>query len=198
LLFYLVWKHIEKDEVLNMDTKSVLQEFEKVAAYYITELERYSDDQFAQKPSADQWSVGQMYNHLIQFCLFVQLKAIDACASLHAPTNGEKSEAGQQIFQNGGFPPVKIKVPASPEFTPKNPESKEEVKQNLLSVIDKVREAESKLASIPPDRQVAHPRLGYLNAVEWFQLVVMHFKHHLRQKQELDSFLGLTETKIPQ
>lgn len=87
------------------------------------------------------------------------------------------------------LPPVKIKVPDSPEYTPTTPESTEEVKVRLQLLTAKMREIEPSVAGIPRDRKVPHPAFGYLSAIEWFQLVPMHFRHHLRQKQELDDFL---------
>jgi hypothetical protein len=34
-----------------------------------------------------------------------------------------------------------------------------------------------------------HRALGYLGAKEWFQLIVMHFRHHMVQKKRIDLFL---------
>ncbi|MDQ0430163.1 MULTISPECIES: hypothetical protein [Caryophanaceae] len=46
-----------------------------------------------------------------------------------------------------------------------------------------------KLASIDPNHKVEHGGFGWLNAKEWHKLVDMHFRHHLRQKEELESYL---------
>jgi len=35
-----------------------------------------------------------------------------------------------------------------------------------------------------------HVILGMLTATEWYQLMEMHFRHHLRQKEELEHFLS--------
>ncbi len=42
-----------------------MKKFEELATYYIEELERYSIEQFRTKPSSEEWSLGQMYSHLI-------------------------------------------------------------------------------------------------------------------------------------
>lgn len=60
-----------------MDTKEVLGRFEQVSAYYIEEISKYSLDEFTRKPSEDEWSLGQMYNHLIKSTLHLHLKAIE-------------------------------------------------------------------------------------------------------------------------
>ncbi|MFD1884912.1 DinB family protein [Paenibacillus wenxiniae] len=48
--------------------------------------------------------------------------------------------------------------------------------------IPKCAHSEHKL-SLPT---VAHPRLGGLNAWEWFWLIEMHYRHHLHQQQRLE------------
>jgi hypothetical protein len=37
--------------------------------------------------------------------------------------------------------------------------------------------------------KTAHPAFGFLDAFEWFQLIEIHFRHHLRLKNRLDKFL---------
>jgi len=43
----------------------------------------------------------------------------------------------------------------------------------------------------PLESKTPHPAFGYLNAREWYQIIPMHFHHHLRQKSRLDKFLGV-------
>ncbi|MEW5597133.1 DinB family protein, partial [Peribacillus frigoritolerans] len=45
------------------------------------------------------------------------------------------------------------------------------------------------LSDIPASQKVQHRRMGYLNAEEYFQLIEMHFRHHLRQKERIDRVL---------
>jgi hypothetical protein len=132
-----------------------------------------------------------MYLHLIRTALFMQLKNAEACREQEtaAPSTG-KTEPGVEIFALGSFPPVRVRVPASPQYTPPQPESIEEIEHGLHAVIARMREVEPTLASIPEDRTVSHPRLGGLNALEWYALVEMHYRHHLLQKERLDSYLN--------
>lgn len=173
-----------------MNTVEILKSFEGFADAYLTALEGYTTEQFTKKPATDEWSLGQMYNHLINSGLFMQIKSIEQCASEQAVIGEGKSDAGEQILAAGEFPSIAIKVPDSPQYTPANPASMAEVKERLLHLLEKMREIEPAVASIPADRTAPHPRLGHLNAMEWFQLVPMHFAHHLRQKARLDAFVG--------
>lgn len=176
-----------------MNTKQLLEQFENTANYYLNEIQKYTLDQMTRKPSEDEWSLGQMYLHLVGSALYMQLRNVELCREQESPSvSNERPEAVKAMFAAGSFPPERIHVPASPQYTPKQPESLEEMAQGLHAVIARMRELEPTLAAIPADRAVAHPRMGLFNAVEWFTLVEMHYRHHLLQKERLDSFLRST------
>ncbi|MDM5153764.1 DinB family protein [Bacillus sp. DX1.1] len=173
-----------------MNTKIMLEKFESLAMYYVNELEKYSLKQFTEKPSEDEWSLGQMYNHLLSSA-YMQLGAIKTCTTESATVDGKKTEMGEKVYGMGAFPPIQIKLPNRPGYTPNNPTNKEEIKQALLQLIEQMKEVELTLSSSPSNHKVEHPGLGYLNAVEWFQLIYMHFAHHLRQKERLEEVLPI-------
>lgn len=173
-----------------MDTKQILERFETTARIYLEELNNFSLEQLTRKPAEDEWSLGQMYLHLAGLTMSMHLRNIESCRMQeNAAAQEGKTEAGEEIFAAGSFPPVRFRVPASPQYTPKQPESIEEIVQGMHAVIARMREMEPTVASIPADRMVQHPRFGGLNALEWFALVEMHFRHHLMQLERLDSFL---------
>ncbi|ASS97171.1 DinB family protein [Peribacillus simplex] len=172
-----------------MDTKEISKRFEQVATYYIEELSKYSLDEFTRKPSEDEWSLGQMYNHLINGTLYLHLKAIKQCANGTTSDGGKKTEIGESIFKEGTFPPIRLKGPDTPDFTPPNPTGKEEVKEGLLQIIEKMQEIEKSSLTFRTARKFSTEEWDYLNAEEYFQLIEMHFRHHLRQKERIDQFL---------
>lgn len=175
-----------------MSTIETVNRMEEITNHYLQKLQNYSIEQLQLKPSEDEWSLGQMYLHLIQSALYMQLRNIELCRINQADSvvvGGTKSEAGEAVFTHGGFPPVQIKVPASPQYTPAQPESKEQIAKGLELVLSKMKEIEPVLKEISPLHTVAHPRLGALDATEWFQLVEMHYRHHLHQMERLESFL---------
>lgn len=189
-----------------MDTKETLRRFEDTVNGYIQELEGFSLEQLLWKPAEDEWSLGQMYMHLILSSQFMQLRNAELCLAPNgAPVDSPagKTEQGEQLFKAGSFPPVRIQVPPSPQYTPPQPDSKEQIAGGLRDTVRRMTEIEPKLAAAfdpavqamsEPDKSaafalahntVAHPRLGGLNALEWFQLIEMHYRHHLLQKQRL-------------
>jgi hypothetical protein len=52
--------------------------------------------------------------------------------------------------------------------------------------MQRLRQWESRVDAINPNYKVKHEGFGWLNAREWFDLVGMYFRHHLRQKGELE------------
>lgn len=173
-------------------TKVALQRFEETAAHYIHELDQFSLEQLRQKQSENEWSIGQMFQHLISSALYMQLRNLDQCLMpSQDPTvpGTEKTEVGVAIFSQGSFPPTRIHVPPSPQYTPEQPESKEQLIQGLHTVIQRMKDIEPTLEKVSKKHTVSHPRFGGLCAEEWFLLVEMHYRHHLLQldrlKQEL-------------
>lgn len=176
-------------------TKEALQQFEETAVYYIHELDFFSLDQLKRKPSDDKWSIGQMIQHLINSALHMHLHNMNQCLVSQDPqaSSAGKTETGAAAFAQGSFPPIRIQVPPSPQYTPKQPESKEQLIQGLRTVIQRMKEAEPTLEKASKQHTVSHPAFGGLNAEEWFLLVEMHYRHHLLQLDRLKQGLAFCE-----
>lgn len=100
-------------------TKEVLQRFEETVAHYIHELDLFSMEQLKQKPSDNDWSIGQMVQHLINSALYMQLRNVDQClvpSEDSLVSQAGKTEAGAAIFAEGSFPPIRVQVPPSPNI----------------------------------------------------------------------------------
>ncbi|MED5016501.1 DinB family protein [Paenibacillus chibensis] len=173
-------------------TKESLQRFEETALHYIHELDSFSLDQLQQKPSDNEWSIGQMIQHLINSALHMHLRNMDQCLVPKDPQGSPagKTETGAAAFAQGSFPPIRIQVPPSPQYTPKQPESKEQLIQGLHAVIQRMKEAEPTLEKASKQNTLSHPSFGGLNAEEWFLLVEMHYRHHLLQLDRLKQGLA--------
>lgn len=175
-------------------TTEALQALEVTVGRYLTELENLDMEQLLHKTNEEEWSLGQMYLHLIQSAQFMHLRNVDQCLAGSEPTlitAGEKTEIGRTVFERGSFPPDRIRVPASPQYTPKQPESKEQLMEGLLAVVERMKHTEPALSQAPERNKVPHPRFGALNAKEWFLLIEMHYRHHFLQLGRLKGELNL-------
>jgi len=161
--------------------------FLEIIEAYKNDLQNYTLEQLQYKSEEGKWSVGTMYNHLIDVAL-EYLQHVETCAAASVEQSLGKTDAGEQLYELGGFPPIKIKLPDALD-TPSNPGSKEQLADGIVHIMQKVAEWAGKVDAINPNYKVKHDGFGWLNAREWYELIGMHFRHHLRQKAELDQKL---------
>ena len=86
----------------------------------------------------------------------------------------------------GKFPPVKIKGIGQ---EPVQPESPMKVKDSFYRFFKVMQKTAKEIDASNLKYKTLHPTLGMLNALEWFKLIDMHFKHHLRQKARFDKHI---------
>lgn len=176
-----------------MKTTQHIKTLESLIRTWTIELDRYTDEQFLRKPDAHQWSIGQVYMHLIRSAQDFHLRQVRLCLDRQSTNiTGGKKLPGILTYAFGVIPPVRVSVPPSPQYTPPQPTGKEEVRSGLQEVLAAVRAVAPEVEQAPSDWKSEHPAFGYLNAAEWFQLIPMHFRHHFRQQKRLNTFLGVT------
>ncbi|MBG9794540.1 hypothetical protein ABD76_19230 [Paenibacillus dendritiformis] len=177
-----------------MGIADILARFDEITDHYVRELGKYSMEELRRKPAENEWSLGQMYLHLAHSALHMQLRHAERCMESGAAGEGagEKTEAGRAAFEQGSFPPVRIRVPAGAQYTPPQPESKEQLAAKLEEARRRMHEIGASLQGAATERlqrTAAHPAFGALNAAEWFAMPEMHYRHHLLQKERLDAFI---------
>ncbi|WP_419887539.1 DinB family protein [Neobacillus niacini] len=159
----------------------------KLLITFKSALYNYSLEQLRYISKEGVWSIGQMYDHLIVVA-HEYLDNLETCATLTEEQPFGKTQFGEQLFRNGGFPPIKIRLPDELNSPPNNSESTEDLIIRMDQLIQRLSQWESKVDNINPHNKVEHGGFGWLNAKEWYDLVGMHFRHHLRQKDELESY----------
>ena len=179
-----------KFKLLIMETKTIRENFEKTANLWIKDLDKYTEDEFKIKPADDAWSLGQVYQHITKSAMFFQFARIKECISSDEHASEPMSERTIGIYKMGSFPPMEVKVPIEFQPTPAQPENKEEARTKIKEVIALMSEYATKIDNASHHGKAQHPALGYLNAIEWFELIDMHFRHHLRQKEKIEKFIA--------
>ncbi|GKS11802.1 hypothetical protein YDYSY3_28020 [Paenibacillus chitinolyticus] len=170
-----------------MDTKEMLRKFEETVSGYIRELDGVSLEQLLWKPAEDEWSLGQMHVHLIHSAQFMHLRNVALCLAPNgnpAVSSTGKTKPGEEVFGAGSFPSDRVQVPPSPQYTPPQPEGKEQLVDGLRGTVRRMTEIERAVAAaFDPVAQaisepgkdtafelvrntVVHPRFGGLNALE--------------------------------
>lgn len=159
---------------------------------YVLALDRYTDEQFAAKPSEDEWSLGQMYEHLYIATTFFFMANIKRCLEHRkGQEGGEMTTTGQTLLQQKSFPATKIKVPESVRGAEPEARERDAYRTLFAELVDGSITLTADLQQDEGRYKTLHPIFGWLNACQWFQVCEMHARHHLRQQQEREEWLGL-------
>jgi hypothetical protein len=86
------------------------------------------------------------------------------------------------------FPPGKIKVPeaVAEKMAPKKID-KEEAKNLLIKTRKRIEGITGLINDAKENVRWQHPRLGMLNAAQWFKFIRVHLEHHLKQLERIKS-----------
>ncbi len=159
---------------------------------YLDALDRYSDEQFDAKPDEAEWSLGQMYQHLYEANTFFFLANVKRCLEKRkGQADGEKTAAGLNVYQYNSFPPIKIKRPGASNSPEPIAQQREKYKMLFARTLEEGHAWADALAGDDGTYKTQHFAFGWLSATEWFQNLEMHARHHLRQRQEREDWLGI-------
>ena len=162
------------------------EDFTNTLDFWIQALDQYSIAQLYTKPSPADWSVGQLYQHLIDDTNFY-IQQIKICLSANDYRNGEASSFAKALFLANTFPDEAIAGALSHAQIPQ-PKNKEQLADALLKIREEMMSLQPAITSASIGKS-AHPGLGYFTAREWLQFAEMHLRHHLQQKTRIDIFL---------
>ncbi len=172
-----------------MNNKQTLNNFLENIKIWEQELPNYEFSDLLKQEDNANWSLGQVYMHLINGTLSFHLKQLELCIHSSENKHLKKNFKGFLSYKLlKGIPPIKIKVPPTPAYTPKQPENIGEITNGLSVLKEKMTNA-LQLFKEDQKGKTEHPGFGFLNAEEWYKLIEMHFLHHLRQKKRIDSYL---------
>ena len=70
------------------------------------------------------------------------------------------------------------------------PESIEKVRDDIEAVLRRLLSTRDKLLTEPESGKTEHPSYGFIDAKQWYQVIGMHWKHHLMQLEELETIIA--------
>ncbi len=167
--------------------------FESMTKFWLAELEKYNEEPFKRKPNDTSWSLGELYNHLYVSTLFY-LKNIDNCIEKkESKVGGRKNIAGTITFFQNSFMPFKYKLGVNEKYPPEMPKDIMAIKDKLIKLMKLMYFAGEKIEKLSKEdlkHKTKNPGFGFLNASEWYRLAEIHFRHHMRQKNKLETFIS--------
>lgn len=160
---------------------------------YRSRLDTIPDDQFDLTPPDGGWSYAEVYSHILQATLGSSM-ALEKCTlSVCPPTSKGRSLIGVFVLTFNRFPPVKVKVPAI--VTQRNPIkkiSKEEARNLIIKCRKRIADVAPLIHDSAIHKRMKHPRMGMLNASQWFKFILIHLKHHIKQLNRIEKALALS------
>jgi hypothetical protein len=156
----------------------------RAVAEYENLLPRVSEEDFIQSPKDGGWSYSETYSHIFQSNLF-SLLAIEKCiAGIGSPNRTRIHWLAWLILFFGRFPPIKFKAPEKIAAM-----ATKISREDALNLINKFKtrlgEVISNINDANPYQKTKHPRLGLLNAQEWFRFIEVHTVHHIKQLKRI-------------
>jgi len=149
---------------------------------YRKQLDVIPDELFDVTPEDGGWSFAEVYSHIMQATLGSSI-ALERCTHGNCePTKKGINWEGRILLLLGKFPPVKTTVPnAVSNKMAANKISKEDAKNLIIKCRKRIETTMPLIAESSPTNRYKHPRMGMLNARQWFKFIRIHLQHHLKQ-----------------
>lgn len=170
---------------LEQQYKSILSAVSK----YETLLAAVSEEEFVRSPADGVWSYSEIFSHIFQSNL-VSLQAVDKCIRGTGIFSAKRIHwlAGLILFV-GRFPPGKLKAPVKIAAMV-NKISREDARNSIIKFKMRLDEIKPQIKKADSYQKAKHPRLGLLNAKQWFRFIEIHTIHHTRQLKRITTQLS--------
>jgi uncharacterized damage-inducible protein DinB len=160
------------------DKETLVGELNQSTHKLLGHLSAFSETEFNFHPSANQWSAGDIAEHL----LMIESKMNDALNGTVLPTEREpdsKAELFRAALQNRSQA-ISATESVHPSAAVKHQEE----------ILNKLHEQRNKLKDIVLNTDLSltcmdfsHPRLGKLTRLEWLLFTIYHADRHIEQLQ---------------
>ncbi|MEB0263947.1 MULTISPECIES: DinB family protein [unclassified Mucilaginibacter] len=151
-------------------------------------LDGFSDEHFIQTPPMGGWSYAEVYDHILKSSLGSTI-ALERCTHNNCPpTKKGMGFWGHYVMATGLFPPFKVKVPeaVADKIAPKKINI-EDAKNLIIKTRKRIEGVTCLIADAKENARWLHPRLGMLNAAQWFKFTRAHLQHHIKQLERIKS-----------
>lgn len=167
-----------------MSTERHYRSILKAVSVYEDLLAQLTEEAFIQSPPDFSWSYSETYSHIFQANL-ISLVAAEKCILNTGVHTGKPIHwlAGIILFL-GRFPPGKLKAPDRIAAMVTKI-SMEEARNLIRKFKTRLEDIRPKIKNADPYQKVKHPRLGMLNAKQWFRFIEIHTIHHTRQLKRI-------------
>ena len=155
---------------------------------YRAKLDTIPDELFTETPPGGGWSYAEVYSHVLKATLSATI-AVERCSNgTVPPTTKGLTLIGKYMMLTGAFPPVRVKVPDSIDAKiPAENINKEDAKNYLVKCRKRIDTTFPMIKCSSPAMRSGHPRMGMLNASQWYKFIRIHLYHHLKQIKRIEN-----------
>jgi hypothetical protein len=147
---------------------------------YRQQIDTIPDEMFTVTPPDGGWSYAEVYSHILQATLGSTI-AMERCTHDSCrPTKDGLNLFGRFMLFTGIFPRVKMPEKVGTRM-PALKISKEEARNLIVKCRKRIEDVAPLIKGAPATARHKHPRLGMLNAPQWFKFIRIHLQHHLKQ-----------------
>lgn len=176
-----------------MVASKALNKFNETSEHWLSDLRDYPEEKLGKKPSSNEWSLAELYDHLMRVANTYQIPNFQECLNSRV-TKGKKNFRANIIFDLQLLPYRKMQLESFPEniakdFTPEI-KPKEVLLKEFGDWVKYVEALSEKVTKANPKVKHHHPLFGWINAIEWFSLIEIHIRHHTRQKKRIENFIN--------
>ncbi|SIO13503.1 hypothetical protein [Algoriphagus halophilus] len=165
-----------------------ITKFNETIDIWIDELSRFNIWQLKIKPDERSWSLGQLYNHLIEETNWYN-DQIEVTLGNEENICKTTSNAAKILFKRGSFENKRFQGDPFISENVKQPITVSKLKSELEQLKKKTNDIWIIIMNTSKLGKSEHPGLGFLNCYEWIQYSEMHMRHHLKQKIRIEEFL---------
>ena len=171
-----------------MSIQSQFKSILSAVSIYETLLATVSEEEFVRSPADGVWSYSETFSHIFQSNL-ISLQATDKCIRGTGVFTSRRIHwlAGLILFV-GRFPPGKLKAPVKIAAMV-GKISREDARNLIIKFKMRLDEIKPQIKKANPYQKAKHPRLGLLNAKQWFRFIEIHSIHHTRQLKRINAHL---------
>lgn len=167
-----------------MRNSSIFSSLKDISAKYHDFLREVSDHQFQLTPPIGGWSYSEVYAHIFDLSILT-IKEVENCIKGEGKIKSTAFIVKIILFF-GSFPPnAKYKVPKALVGRERKI-TKEGAAAFIQKFLEELDMVYSQLHLADSALKTRHPRLGYLNASQWFRFMEIHLKHHLKQLKRIE------------
>ncbi|MCX2452675.1 DinB family protein [Pedobacter sp. PLR] len=167
-----------------MGTGKNYQKIQQLVLAYQKKLAGLNEEHFKETPPIRGWSYSEVYFHVFDASILSLREMTDTING-----KGERKPtafAVKLILFFGTLPPgKKFKAPKRLAERLKKI-SKTEANELMDQFLKQLSEDVLLIKNADKTLKTAHPRLGYLNAIQWLRFIGIHLDHHLQQLHRID------------